>query len=208
MSWNNDYLDAYNFLGDALQPRSRFGNWSNATYDNLLDEALNEPDPDARKALYRQAEEILVETDAVMIPLYYMTSVIATKPHLERTYPAGGQPDVATWRIRTFKTIEPDAGGTVESYLGDTAIEIPANALEDTVMITLTSISRVKSGGPVTGIGHMFDVTAVVTPTGEPAGLAPGKTYNLTVRYTDAERGPVKEDTLALYSWNGAEWVK
>jgi oligopeptide transport system substrate-binding protein len=208
MGWYSDYPDAYSFLHDALEPRSSFGNWNNATYDGLLDQALNEPDPDARKALYKQAEEILVETDAVMIPLYYFTGVIATKPYLERTYPAGGQPDVAMWRIRTSETIEPDTGGTLTSYLGDTIIEIPPNAIEDTAIITLSSISRVKSGGPLTGIGHMFDVTAVVMPTGEPAVLAPDKTYNLTVHYTDVERGPVKENTLALYSWDGDEWVK
>jgi hypothetical protein len=54
----------------------------------------------------------------------------------------------------------------------------------------------------------MFDLTAVFTPSGEPAVLASGKTYNLTVSYTDQERGPVKEDTLALHFWDGANWVK
>jgi oligopeptide transport system substrate-binding protein len=208
MGWNMDYADAYNFLHDGLEPRSRYGSWNNSTYDDLLNQALNEPDPDARKALYKQAEEILVETDAVMIPLYYMTSVIATKPYLERTYPVGGQPDIATWRIRTAATIEPDTGGTVTSYQGNTVIEIPPNAIEDSVIITVSSVSRVKAGGPLTGIGHLFDVTAVVTPTGEAAVLASGRTYNLTVHYTDQERGPVKEDTLALYSWDGDQWVK
>jgi oligopeptide transport system substrate-binding protein len=208
LGWCADYPDAYNFLHDGLEPRSKFGGWSSATYDDLLDQALNEPDPDARKALYKQAEEILVETDAVVIPLFDGTGVIATKPTLERTYPVSGQPDVASWRIRTAETIEPEDGGTLTSYQGDTVIEIPANAIEDTVMITVSSISRVKSGGSLTGIGHLFDVTAVIAASGEPAVLKSGETYNVTVHYTDAERGPVKENTLALYSLVGDEWVK
>jgi oligopeptide transport system substrate-binding protein len=208
MGWCADYPDAYNFLHDALQPMTRFGSWDHSAYDSLLDFAVQQPDPDLRKDLYEQAEEILVETDAVVIPVYDYTSVIATKPYLERTYPVSGAPDVANWRIRTSATIEPAAGGTLTSYQGDTTIQIPPNAIEHTMMITISSISRVKAGGPLTGIGHLFEVTAVFTPTGEPAVLAPGKSYNLTVHYTEQERGPAIENTLALYSWDGHDWIK
>jgi hypothetical protein len=99
-------------------------------------------------------------------------------------------------------------GDTLTSYQGDTVIQIPANAIEDPIILTFSSVSRKRAVAPVTGIGHMFDLTAVFTPSGDPAVLAPGKTYNLTVSYTDQERGPVIEDTLALYSWNGTQWVK
>jgi hypothetical protein len=60
----------------------------------------------------------------------------------------------------------------------------------------------------VGGIGHTFDVTAVYSDTGQPAHLAPGQTYAVTVHYTDAEKGPAIEDTLALYAWDGSQWVK
>jgi ABC-type oligopeptide transport system substrate-binding subunit len=66
----------------------------------------------------RQAEEILVETDAVMLPLYYYTSVLAVKPYLERTYGAGGEFDIATWRIRVSGTASPEAGGAVNVLPG------------------------------------------------------------------------------------------
>jgi oligopeptide transport system substrate-binding protein len=75
---NMDYPDANNFLNDGVH-RPNFGNWHNATYESLLDQAAREQNPDTRKALYKQAEEILVETDAVMLPLYYYTSVLAVK---------------------------------------------------------------------------------------------------------------------------------
>jgi len=99
LGWCADYNDAYNFLNDALASRGRYGGWTNATYESLLDQMAQETDPDARKALYKQAEEILVETDAVMMPLYYYVSAITTKPYLERTYPSFGAFDIATWRI-------------------------------------------------------------------------------------------------------------
>jgi oligopeptide transport system substrate-binding protein len=97
--WGMDYPDAHSFLADAVLPnRTRFGDWDNPTYDELLDLAALAHDPNLRRALYRQAEEILVETDAIMIPLYYYASPVAAKPYLNRTY--GVVPfDISTWRI-------------------------------------------------------------------------------------------------------------
>ena len=48
----------------------------------------------------------------------------------------------------------------------------------------------------------------VYSGTGQPAQIAPGQTYTLTVQYTDAEKGPAIESTLALYYWDGSQWVK
>ncbi len=48
----------------------------------------------------------------------------------------------------------------------------------------------------------------VYSATGQPAGLAPGQTFTLTVGYTDEERGPAVEDTLALYWWENGQWQR
>jgi len=209
LSWCIDYPDANNFLADAINnDRGAFGGWSNPTYESLVAQAAREQDPNTRKALYRQAEEILVETEAVMIPLYYNTSVLAVKPYLERTYAAGGEFDIAAWRITRVSGEIGTGGGSLTSYHGDTTIQIPAGAITDTIVITLSPASILPPGGNLTGIGHAFDVTAVYSSTGQPAQLAPGQTYTLTVHYTDAEKGPAIEETLALYHWDGSQWVK
>jgi len=102
LGWNPDYCDAYNFLGDAILPgRSRFGNWTSTAYDDLLSQAAGEQDPEVRKGLYKEAERILVETDAVVIPLYSLAAQVAAKPYLRRTYPGVGGPDISTWCIYT-----------------------------------------------------------------------------------------------------------
>ncbi len=209
LGWCMDYPDANNFLRDAIEPhRGAYGGWYNTTYEGLLDQAARTSDPSARAALYKQAEEILVETDAVMIPLYYDASVVAVKPYLERTYAAGGEFDIATWRItRVIGEIGPE-GGSLTSYHGDTTIEIPAGAITDTIVITHTPAYGMPPEGNLTGIGHVFDITAVYSSTGQPAQLAPGQTYTITVQYTDAEKGPAIENTLALYWWDGSDWVK
>lgn len=66
-------VDAYAFLHDAVETyRVAHGNWTNTTYEDLLAQAVSTPDPDQRAVLYAQAEEILVETDVVVLPLTYL----------------------------------------------------------------------------------------------------------------------------------------
>ncbi len=100
MSWCRDYDDAYNFLYDGVMWRVPYGNWSNPTYDSLLSQAAQTAEPAIRESLYKQAEEILVETDAVMLPIYYYANGVATKPYLERTYRNGGFGGrISDWRF-------------------------------------------------------------------------------------------------------------
>ena len=78
-----DQQEAYYYLHDGIEPnRLAFGNWQNATYDGLLAQAMGTPDPEARKLLYKQAEEILVETDAVMAPMHYYLSAMRPRAFL------------------------------------------------------------------------------------------------------------------------------
>lgn len=76
-----DQQEAYYYLHDGVEPyRIAFGNWQNTTYDGFLAQAIGTPDPDSRKLLYEGAEEILVETDAVMLPMHY--SLPAMRPRV------------------------------------------------------------------------------------------------------------------------------
>lgn len=208
MGWCMDYPEAINFLGDALASRGRFGGWNNAGYEDLLEQAATEQDPVARQTLYRQAEEILVESDAVVTPLFHSGASVAAKPYLERTYPVGGWADIATWRFTWSAGTIGVGGGEVVSYDGSTTVTLPAGAISETIVITLTPAYGMPPEANLTGIGHTFDLSAVYSSTGEPAQLLPGQTYTLTVHYADAEVPPAREDTLALYTWDGGGWVK
>jgi oligopeptide transport system substrate-binding protein len=71
-SWIADYNDANTFL-DLFTSRSgnnRTG-WSNARYDDLIRRANRETDLSARADLFRQAELILVNEEAPIVPLYF-----------------------------------------------------------------------------------------------------------------------------------------
>jgi oligopeptide transport system substrate-binding protein len=209
LGWCMDYPDANNFLSEGVvTERGAFGGWSNPTYEGLLGQAGVETDAEARKALYKQAEEILVDTDAVMLPLYFYNSVIATKPYLERTYPTS-QFDIANWRIAlTSSVASPQAGGSLSSYHGDTIIQLPPGVITDSVVLKHAPATGMPPTSSLTGIDNVFEVTAVYSDTKQPVQLVAGGTYTMTVKYADAQQGTAIENTLALYYWDSSQWVK
>ena len=106
LGWCVDYPDANNFTrevfaaGGSQNPNSPDPGgigWFNQEFEDLVRQAAAERDPAARIELYAQAEEILVSTDAAMIPIYWYTSVGVTKPYITRTYPVTGHNDFVTW---------------------------------------------------------------------------------------------------------------
>jgi len=90
--WCVDYPDAANFLRDVFRSTSTNNHtkWVNEEYDKLVDDGAKETDTAKRLDLFKQAEDILVNTDAAIIPLYWYTRVNVTKPYIERTYAVGG----------------------------------------------------------------------------------------------------------------------
>jgi ABC-type oligopeptide transport system substrate-binding subunit len=68
-------------------------------FDRLTREAGAEQDPDKRKEMYRQAEQILTEEEAAYAPIYYYSMVNLDKPWLNRTYASLGGEHWAKWTI-------------------------------------------------------------------------------------------------------------
>ncbi len=111
LGWCVDYPDANNFIREVFQ----FGGSANTSggggigwgpgdgnydeFQSIVLEAATERDEAKRLELYAQAEEILVDTDAVMAPIYWYTSSSVTKPYVIRTYPVTGHNEFVTWDI-------------------------------------------------------------------------------------------------------------
>ncbi|MBL7715088.1 MAG: peptide ABC transporter substrate-binding protein [Bdellovibrionales bacterium] len=72
LSWSADYPDPENFLSLFM---SDSGNnrtaWKNPSFDKLVEEARTTLDAKKRDKLYSDAQKILVEDQAPIIPLYY-----------------------------------------------------------------------------------------------------------------------------------------
>jgi oligopeptide transport system substrate-binding protein len=84
MRWGADYLDAENFLSTLL---ASYGNenkvqYSNPTYDDLCRRADTSQDPEERKKLYAQAEDLVI-WDAPYIPIYFQRDAELIKPTIK-----------------------------------------------------------------------------------------------------------------------------
>jgi len=73
--WVADVNDPDNFLREMFHSGSpvNYGHFLNYDFDLLVDKAAQSRDPAYRQDLYIQAERLLCETEAALIPLYHFT---------------------------------------------------------------------------------------------------------------------------------------
>lgn len=77
VAWAADYNDPANFLGELFNPQGEYegaynyGSFSNPEFTELVEQAAKSKDPVERQALYIQAERLLTETEAAIIPLFH-----------------------------------------------------------------------------------------------------------------------------------------
>lgn len=84
MRWSADYLDPQNFLSLMLTTTGNENklNYSNAEVDRLCAEADVHPDPERRKALYAQAEDILLR-EGPWVPIYFQRDAELISPRVK-----------------------------------------------------------------------------------------------------------------------------
>ncbi|MBE9513988.1 MAG: peptide ABC transporter substrate-binding protein [Chloroflexi bacterium] len=82
--WVADYPDPHNFLDNLFHTGSENNvvGYDDAGLDSLLDQASIEQDNDARLAMYRQAEQQLVN-EAPCLPLCFGTSYVLVRPYVK-----------------------------------------------------------------------------------------------------------------------------
>ena len=79
MGWSADYNDPANFFDDIFSPNGQydgginFGRFSDPALTDLMARASASQDPAERQLLYIEAERLLCETEAAIIPLYHRT---------------------------------------------------------------------------------------------------------------------------------------
>jgi len=104
MGWCMDYPDANNWDKDVVavggnnNPKDGGGiNWKNDEFEKLVADAAKELDPKKRTEMYAQAEDILVNKDAAMAPIYWYTQLDMTRPYVTRTTSVDGHERFEKW---------------------------------------------------------------------------------------------------------------
>ena len=95
--------DPENFLDLLLHSEAHDARYINKEFDGLVEEARVEGDREARLALYREAEQLLMD-DAGIIPLFHVRDYVLVRPHVEgfRVLPVG-QPDLTSIKLNPIQ---------------------------------------------------------------------------------------------------------
>jgi oligopeptide transport system substrate-binding protein len=110
LGWCPDYYDANNYDREVFAENGSSNPytdgkpsggifWFNQEYEDLMKAGAVETDNTKRVEIYAKAEEILVYTDAVIIPIYWYARNSVTKPYVVRTFGVGGAEEFSKWDI-------------------------------------------------------------------------------------------------------------
>ena len=116
LGWCQDYMDAANFLNDAVSSGGSANPtvdgvaggepsggmmWFNEEYETLVNRAQTLEDTAERTKLYADAERILVYEDAALAPIYWYTRSQLCDPAVNRTYSIlGGKENFYKWSYK------------------------------------------------------------------------------------------------------------
>jgi oligopeptide transport system substrate-binding protein len=88
MGWQADYPDPDNFINLMTSySENNHTNWGNPEFDKLVEEGASELDPAKREQLYVKAQQILIEKDTVVAPIYSGVSNMLISKRLQN-FPA------------------------------------------------------------------------------------------------------------------------
>jgi len=153
MGWVMDYADANNIVNEVFHPDSPFQYtfWDDETFRDLVDQALVETDPDARAALWQQAEDILVTDYAAVIPIFHYDRTGLVRPEIEYEFPPFGAPHFMKWRL-------PEGQDTLRVRLGTEPPTLDINLATDTTSHSILnqlmeSLYRYKGDGTIEPAG-------------------------------------------------------
>ena len=145
--WIVDYYDPQNILNDFFNPEVNWWGgttgWENARYRELLDLIRAEQDPAQRISYIQEAERILVEDDAAVIPLFFSGQISLVKPGITTAF--GNVPYYEQWNIT------PVAVDDVYTATMDTELNVGAGSGVLANDIDSEPLSAIKVSDPVHG---------------------------------------------------------
>jgi oligopeptide transport system substrate-binding protein len=101
LGWIADYPDENNFVYLVLHCKDS-ENRSRAACtqaDDLAAQASQETDPEKRKELYKQVEQMMIGDEVRIAPFTHDGYTTLTKPYIERGYPTFGPAQWDRWKI-------------------------------------------------------------------------------------------------------------
>ena len=96
LGWTGDYPHANNWVHEVMNPEAGANRVMMSPDDPIVGDAVAEftqltfdaqaASPEDQPAMYKRAEQLLVDEIAAIIPLYFYTGVQVTKPNVDRVF--------------------------------------------------------------------------------------------------------------------------
>jgi oligopeptide transport system substrate-binding protein len=101
MGWVMDYADPSSLLEVVFSPRStlQYTGWQSEAYEALLAQARAESDEATRLSHYQQAEKLLLNEAAIVVPLLYYDRTLLVKNGVTFDFPPFGAPQLQYWQL-------------------------------------------------------------------------------------------------------------
>lgn len=112
------------------------------------------------------------------------------------------------WYAPTKTATIPTTGGNFEVQGDDLMYGFAADVFTSTTIISHTAIqpSAAPSTGALVDLGRFF--SNEVAQAGGAPNVDLAKPYTMTISYDTALLGPMIENTMAFYYWDGSRWVR
>ena len=112
-TWVQDYLDADNFTADVFLCGAGYSgvtDWPSVDctdktdpayleYEDVVKKAGKETDPVIRASLYARSDEIIIEEEAIINPIYWYSSLLLRQPNIKSTISIIGYDRWEKWTI-------------------------------------------------------------------------------------------------------------
>jgi len=193
--WNGD-----NYVG-----------YNNSAYDQVCLQALGTITRTEAIPRHQQAM-IMLSEDLPVLPLFYDDIAVLADPALDP--PPSPDPieselwNIWEWGITAQAVVAPTESEVLTGSGGMVMATFGAGTFTETVVVTYTPQLPVEPEGNLRGIGLFYELAATSQDSGQP--VQPRAHYTMTLSYADveAQAALVDESTLALYHWDGSQWVK
>ena len=84
IGWGADYPDPDSFLSVFTRGNdANYSGWTSREYDHLVERAAATDNEAERETLYREAQKILIDEEAVVVPLFYSSHMALVRSELK-----------------------------------------------------------------------------------------------------------------------------
>jgi len=214
---NLRYLNLFNNqLSGSIPPE--LGSLSNLTFLYLFDNQLSGSIPAALgnlnslKHLWLSNNQLSGEVPGTLMNLTSLTELDLDYNRLTvpGDYPNPSNPlhvflsqKAANWHLHqaVSQQIAPDSGGTITSRDGAVQVQVPKDALDDTVTFTfIPQAQPSQSSGELAFANQSFQLIAE-NSSGSRVRVF-NKPLTVTINYNEADLGGASEDDLRLFYWD------